>query len=514
MPSILIGLGSNIEPEVHVPAAVRGLRAEFGAVRLSTFYWTRPLRGRQQAAYVNGVVCAETAATAPEVKAVLAKLEQAAGRVRVVGDAYASRTLDLDLLWHGELSAPEIGVPAPDLLTRDFVLVPAAEVLPEGRHPVVGRTLRELAAERFPNGPDVRGVFPFPINEGSEPDGVRDRLTTRGMICVLLLVAGCLGSQFASVADGGAAAGVQHAALLAAVGPGGRAGAVLASLRRIGAVVAAVYLGLCAYMYLAQSRYVFFPSRDLALSPGDLDLEFEDVRLRTGDGGEVHGWWIPAALEERGVVLVCHGNAGNISHRMDTILTFRELGFSVFIFDYRGYGQSPGKPTETGTYADVEAAWGYLTRTRGVEPGRVLLFGRSLGGPVAAWLARKEPAGALVVESSFFSVAEIGRDVYPFLPVRLLCRLSFSTGEYVRQARCPVIVVHSPDDELVRYRHGEAIYDAATEPKHFVRIEGSHNQGFLSSGRLYTEALDHALSTYFPALAGEARGDQSRGGDE
>ena len=334
------------------------------------------------------------------------------------------------------------------------------------------------------------------------------------MLCVLLLVAGCLASQFAVSGGGNAPSGVLRAAVLAAAGQGGRVGPMLASLRRIGAVVAAAYLGLCLYMYVAQARYVFFPSRELVLSPGDLQLPFEDVTLRTADGGQVHGWWIPADAGERGVVLVCHGNAGNISHRMDTILTFRELGFSVFIFDYRGYGRSPGKPTESGTYADVEAAWGYLTGTRGVDAGRILLFGRSLGGPVAAWLARKERPGALALESSFLSVAEIGRDVYPFLPVRLLCRLSYNTGEYVSQAKCPVIVVHSPEDELVGYRHGEAIYAAAPEPKHLVRIQGSHNHGFISSGALYTDALSRALSAYFPVLPREARADPAQGESE
>lgn len=260
-------------------------------------------------------------------------------------------------------------------------------------------------------------------------------------------------------------------------------------------VCAACYIGLVLILRVTQSRFVYFPQAEMTATPQDVGLPYEAVDLKAADGPRLLGWFVPAQ-PPRGVVLFCHGNAGNISHRLDSILLFHRLGLSTFIFDYRGYGQSEGKPTEQGTYLDAEAAWGYLVQTRQVAPTEIILFGRSLGGAVAAWLAQGRAPKALIVESTFTSVPDIAAELYPFLPARLLSTFDYSTADYLRQVSCPVLVVHSRGDEMIAFSHGERLFRAANEPKEFLEIRGTHNEGFLTSGRLYEEGLDSFISRY------------------
>ncbi len=211
------------------------------------------------------------------------------------------------------------------------------------------------------------------------------------------------------------------------------------------------------------------------------------MTLEASDGVSVHGWFVPGESER--VLLYFHGNAGNISHRLYSIREWRELGLSVFIIDYRGYGQSGGKPTEKGLYRDGEAAWRYLTGDRGIAPENIVLFGRSLGGSVAAWLAAREDPAALIVESSFTSVPDIGQEAYPWLPVRWLSRFKHATRDAVEKVASPVLVVHSRDDEIIPFHHGEAIFAAANEPKTFLEIRGGHNDGHAVSATVYRDGM-------------------------
>jgi fermentation-respiration switch protein FrsA (DUF1100 family) len=256
----------------------------------------------------------------------------------------------------------------------------------------------------------------------------------------------------------------------------------------------AIYIALVIILTIFQSKLVFHPIRSLEASPAAIALAYETVSLSTTDGETLVGWYVGSDKSDK-VILFCHGNAGNISHRLDSIRIFHELGLSVFIFDYRGYGQSTGKPSERGTYLDAEAAWDYLTRERGIDPSRIILFGRSLGASVAAWLARDRPAGGLIMESAMTSLTDIGAKIYPFLPVRLMSRFRYPTIEYIRQVRCPVLVIHSPDDELMPFGHGERLFAAANEPKRFLRISGGHNEGFLQSSSVYTDGLKKYISS-------------------
>lgn len=256
--------------------------------------------------------------------------------------------------------------------------------------------------------------------------------------------------------------------------------------------VAAGYAVLAGLLYFYQDRLVYFPERALAATPAQSGLAFESVRFTSMDGVGLSGWFIPAP-KARATLLFCHGNAGNISHRLESIRQFHQLGLNVFIFDYRGYGESEGSPTEAGTYHDAEAARRYLVETRGLTPERIIYFGRSLGAAITAWLATQHPPRALIVESAFTSVPDFGAEIYPWMPVRLLARLHYPTREYLQAVKAPTLVIHSRDDEIVSFRHGESVYAAANVPKEFLEIRGGHNDGFLVSGAQYTRHLDAFL---------------------
>jgi len=253
--------------------------------------------------------------------------------------------------------------------------------------------------------------------------------------------------------------------------------------------IAGAYIILAGSLFIFQSRYVYYPERVLLADPGSIGLDFETVRFETADGVKLSGWFIPSE-SARGVILFCHGNAGNISHRMESLAIFHRLGLDVFIFDYRGYGQSEGKPTEHGTYKDAAAAWQYLIEKRQANPNEVIVFGRSLGGAIASWLAQSQTPRALILESAFTSLPDIAATVYPYLPVRLLSRFEYSTAEYLGRADCPVLIVHSRDDEIMPFSHGWRLFEMAREPKKFLEISGTHNEGFITSGRQYEEGLN------------------------
>ncbi len=258
--------------------------------------------------------------------------------------------------------------------------------------------------------------------------------------------------------------------------------------------VVAVYAGICLLVYLTQARLVYFPSRDIEATPRSLGLDYEDLKLKASDGVELSAWFVPCE-RSRGTVLFCHGNAGNISHRLGAIRMFHDLGFAILLFDYRGYGQSQGSPTERGTYLDAEAAWDWLVSERKVAPQQVVIFGESLGGAVAAWLAREHTPGALVLQSTFTSLPDVGARLYWWLPVRLLSRFRYDARSCVRQVKCPVLVAHGQSDEIVPYALGRRLFDAANEPKEFLELSGSHNDGVLPADASGLDAfLAHHLS--------------------
>ena len=283
----------------------------------------------------------------------------------------------------------------------------------------------------------------------------------------------------------------------------------------------AALLGLIlfsAYLYVMQASMIYFPDmpgRNLVATPQGIGLEFEEVRLDTADGIRIHGWFGPASRRHRSgkpaTVLFFHGNAGNISQRLDSIRLFHDLNLNVFIIDYRGYGLSTGKPDEAGTYEDAETAWQYLTRSRGIAPDAIIVFGRSLGGAIAAWLASHHQPAALIVESSFVSVSSMARRLYPFLPVRLLSRFGYNTRDHVKSVTCPVLVAHSPDDEIIPYQEGRDIFAAAPEPRYFLQMQGGHNDGFIVSGARYVDGLRTFIDSSLQPASSDASGDRPSG---
>jgi uncharacterized protein len=257
-----------------------------------------------------------------------------------------------------------------------------------------------------------------------------------------------------------------------------------------------LYVVVAGLLFFFQSRLFHLPgARELVANPSDVGLPFESLDLEAADGVRLHGWLVPARAARRGVVLFFHGNAGNISHRLDSIRIFHELDLDTLIIDYRGYGQSEGRPSEHGLYADAAAALAEA-RTRGYGDDELVYFGRSLGGAIAAHLAARQPPAALILESTFTSAPEIAQDHYRIFPARLLTRLDYPTLENLQRAETASLIVHSSDDELISHAHGRRLYEAAREPKEFLLLEGDHNSGFLRDRARYVAALDAFLSAH------------------
>lgn len=271
------------------------------------------------------------------------------------------------------------------------------------------------------------------------------------------------------------------------------------ALVRILGLVAIIYLALVAVLYLFQERMVFLPGIGGGMlgTPADVSITFDEVWLDTADGERLHAWWLPHPAA-RATVLFSHGNAGNISHRIESLQIFHELGLNVLIYDYRGYGNSSGRPSEEGTYRDVQAAWDWLVNDAGFAPDEVFLFGRSLGGAVAAWLATQVDAAGLILESSFTSVPELGAEVYWWLPVKLLARLQYDTRARLGESDGPVLVVHSPDDEIVSFSHARQLLDAGGERAELLELSGGHNTGFLEARPVYMQGLDAFIRRHAP----------------
>jgi fermentation-respiration switch protein FrsA (DUF1100 family) len=262
-------------------------------------------------------------------------------------------------------------------------------------------------------------------------------------------------------------------------------------------IAASFYVLLALMLYLLQGKMVFLanmPSRELTASPKDIGLEFENITLTTSDEERLHGWFVPAD-SARGVVLFFHGNAGNISHRLDSIAIFNRLGLDTLIIDYRGYGESSGKPSEQGTYLDAQAAWDYLVSERGVSAERIIIFGRSLGGAVGAWLGSQRRPAAVIIESSFTSGVEMAKRLYQFLPAGLITRLRYPVVEYASHLQSPVLVVHSRDDEIIPFEMAEKIFEAVNQRKAFLELRGDHNAGFYISRQLYIPGLDDFIES-------------------
>lgn len=275
---------------------------------------------------------------------------------------------------------------------------------------------------------------------------------------------------------------------------GGRSSTVALVVLYLGVAAVLVYAGWGLMLLLMQPRLTYRPLRGVVFTPGDRGLPHEDVVFQSRDGVKLAGWYIPAP-DARLTVLFCHGNGGNIMHAVNAVELFHEMGLNCLVFDYRGYGDSEGKPTEAGTYLDARAAFDWLTQVKGTPAERIILCGRSLGGAIAAHLATEVGPAALALEGTFTSYADIAAHFYPYMPVRLFARFRYDTLKSIKQVRCPLLVVHSKDDRVVPLQFGVRLFDAAPQPKQFTEISGSHNDGFQLSADRYKAAWAQWLDT-------------------
>ena len=263
---------------------------------------------------------------------------------------------------------------------------------------------------------------------------------------------------------------------------------------RIAVCLAAAYVLLVGITMFFEERLIFVPSRYPSGDWHPVGIQCEDVALTTQDGVRLHGWYC-SVLHPRCVFLMFHGNAGNITHRVDRITTWqRLLNVSVFVFDYRGYGRSAGDPNEPGVYSDARAAYRWLTVDKGIAPDDVVFFGESLGAAVALQLATEVPLRALIFESPFTSAVEMGQRAFPWLPVRWIMRNRFASIEKVGRYHGPLLIVHGTHDTLIPFAMGQALFARANEPKRFYPVVGAdHNDVALTGGRLYMQAIDSFL---------------------
>jgi len=251
--------------------------------------------------------------------------------------------------------------------------------------------------------------------------------------------------------------------------------------RRIPFKTLAKLLAVCLVLFIMlrwfEHTQVYHPDRILTTTGAELGRPFEDVWFKTKDGVELNGWFFPGntnSMRASTAALICHGNAGNIGYRLDMCQALLETGISVFVFDYRGYGRSRGRPSEEGTYLDAQGAYQWLVQ-KGFNPTNVVAYGESLGGGVAGELAMRETLGGLILQSTFCSIPDIGAELFPWLPVRLMSSIKYETCKKLPRLRIPILVMHSRVDGLIGFHHAQRNFALANEPKLFWELNGDHN---------------------------------------
>lgn len=221
---------------------------------------------------------------------------------------------------------------------------------------------------------------------------------------------------------------------------------------------------------------LYMPFRQIEAYPDRFGMDYEEYFYQTPDGEELNAWYLPSPQRGYFTLIYFHGNAGNISHRLQKIDSFLRRGINVFIFDYRGYGKSSGSPSEEGVYIDARASYDFIKKTKNLDPGEIILYGKSLGGSIASHLATEVTPAGIVMNSTFTSVEGMARIIFPFLPVRHFLSSEYNSVENVKKIECPLLIMHSPSDEIVPFRMGEELYAAGKGDKRFCRTSGGHNE--------------------------------------
>jgi uncharacterized protein len=241
-------------------------------------------------------------------------------------------------------------------------------------------------------------------------------------------------------------------------------------------------LGTFFLVRYIEKQSMFFPMNEVFSTPDAVGLPYESVFFKTQDNLKIHAWFLPAAsqVEEKNVVLFCHGNAGNISHRVEKLHILHELDISIFIFEYRGYGQSEGKPSEGGLYKDAAAGYQWLISEKGYRPEQIIVYGESIGGAVAIDLASRVQVSAVITEEAFTSIRGMVKALYPVLPP-FMVKTRMDSLSKLRQVDVPKLFIHAPEDEIVPFWMGKELYEKAKPPKKFLQVRGSHNSAFYES---------------------------------
>jgi fermentation-respiration switch protein FrsA (DUF1100 family) len=244
-----------------------------------------------------------------------------------------------------------------------------------------------------------------------------------------------------------------------------------------------------------EKKGIYFPAKNIDLTPEDIGLEYKDVFFLSSDGTELNGWFVQA--DESGLTLLfCHGNAGNISHRIELIDMFHKLGLNVFIFDYRGYGRSQGSPSEDGLHSDAYAAYNYLIDDQDIDEGSIVVYGKSLGANVSVELCSKVRPAALISESAFTSALDMGKKLFPFLPIKWLITVKYDAISKIKSITVPKLFIHSEDDEIIPFQHGKRLFEAAPEPKEFYPMRGGHNDAVFLAQKEFAARIDKFLQEY------------------
>jgi fermentation-respiration switch protein FrsA (DUF1100 family) len=255
-----------------------------------------------------------------------------------------------------------------------------------------------------------------------------------------------------------------------------------------------VIVFLFAYVRFYERKGFYFPVKEIVITPQDIGLRFEEVFFTASDGVRLCGWFVanPRAKE---TILFLHGNAGNISSRLEVIAFFKDLPANVFIIDWRGYGKSQGWPTEQGLYDDALSAYRCLVEERGLAPDSIVIYGKSLGGNIAVDLASKAEIKALICDSAFSSAHDMARIVFPILPAQYFLSVKFDALTKIAKVTCPKLIIHAREDEIVPFRLGKKLFAAAIEPKEFLEVSGDHNQAIFADEETYLDTLRKFLQS-------------------
>lgn len=251
---------------------------------------------------------------------------------------------------------------------------------------------------------------------------------------------------------------------------------------------------LAIWFRYIELRSIFFPSRDFSFTPNDIGLKFQDIFFKTQDGLNINAWFIPSNTPTSSYTLLfSHGNGGNISHRISKIEMLNKLDLNIFIYDYRGYGKSQGRPSEAGIYLDTEAAYSYLVQEKNIKPDTIIAYGESLGSTASIDLASKVKLKALILEGAFSNAKDMAKEVYPFLP-GFFIKTKFDSLNKIKNITAPKLFIHSSSDEIVPIELGKKLFDAAKEPKFFKTIGGGHNTSFIDSENEFKNSISSFIN--------------------